>query len=173
MFFKKHSKKEKPVQITKEEFGDYVLSKFILKSGEDVDAFFNEFNKENSVIDYLTFLRYHLFLAQKILEKRYSSNDAKKIIFSAINGIIDMLNFFPDENKGKAKEGFKAQYSFFVEDFDIDITNENDMHKLTKCFLEEWKVEDTFQSHHYVLMSFMLFMEYHTNDILTNVFELI
>lgn len=173
MFFKRKPKKQEPVRITKEQFGDYVLSKFILKSGEKVDDFFNEFNKEGNVSDYMTYLQYHLFLTQKILETRHSKDDSTKMVLSAINGIVDMLSFFPNENKEKAKEVFKNKYSDFVEGFDADITNEHDMHELTKSFLKEWKVEDIFQNHQYVFATFMLFVKYHTNSILTNAFELI
>ena len=173
MFFKRKSKKQEPVRITKEQFGDYVLSKFVLKSGENVDDFFNEFNKKSNVSDYMTYLRYHLFLSQKILETRYLEDDSIKIVLSAINGIVDMLNFFPEQNKEKAKEVFKNQYSDFVVNFDLDITKEKDIHELTKNFLEEWEIDDNFLNHQYVFAAFSLFIKYHSNSILTDAFELV
>lgn len=156
------------LELTQEIYGERILSRFILKSGERIDELFASFEKEPRIIDYFNYLWFLLFIAQKILEQKYSATFVQPIINSTINSIIDRSNIIEQPQKGEAKEAFIKCYWDLFDDNTIDIYSEAGMHELVNLFQSDIEMGKDFLGHLSIFTDFSGFIIHHTKDILND-----
>ena len=167
--------RKKAVKLSKEAYGEVILSRFILTSG---NRFFElsqdlDLNEENQSYSYFCFLQYLLYLSQKILEQKYPISDVSITIDSAINGIVDLLDSVKLDDKSEVKTLMKNHYLDFLVEESINIFEEIGMHELVNLFEENLEIEHSFQSHFRIFTEFTLFIKYHAGDILNDKIELV
>ena len=160
MFFKKK------YRIDKVLYGQRILSRHILTSGQRYFDSINELDIEFSFYHYTFYLQYLLFISGRILNTKYSSFDVSLIIHNAIIGIVDLLDDIDVASKPQLKDTLNETYKNIVDNDEINIFSDDDMHKLTDCFLDNCKYEKIFTNHLHFYLEFTLFIKYHTADIL-------
>lgn len=162
MFFKKRKNK-----ISMEAFGERILSKFILTSGDRFFELAEDLNK-NDFFDYLLYIQYLLYISQKILELKYTQNDVKRIINASINGIVDLFDTIDSSMKLEFKKHFKEGYIELFDDINLDIFKEELMHELVTYFENDLNLEPNALNHQLIFVDFTLFIKYHASDILND-----
>lgn len=170
------NKINKPIQkeqkeISKELFGERILSRMLLKSAEKCPGLFNELGIDMELVHYLLYLEYLLFLSKKILEQRYSNTDVGVITYSAINGLIDFMDNVPTYKKDKVKKVFEkmyAEFEIYSEQICGDIGSEKCLKNLTTSFLSALGINNGLLEHTRVFTELSGFIVYHTNDILND-----
>ena len=169
MLFKNIFNREKQNEISKEEFGERILSRIILLTGENSKEVFEKLEKELTFGDYLIYLQYHLFLAQKILEERYYLCDVQEIIDATIIGLIEFSNVIAVDKKDEVKQMFKEWYvetSDYLKD--IDIHEKQGLQELVTCFMQDTNIPKDFYYNLDIWLQFSGFIIHHTNDILND-----
>ena len=156
------------MELTQELYGERILSQFILKSGENIDELFASFEKEPRIIDYFNYLWFLLFIAQKILEQKYSAAFVKPIINSTISSIIDCSNIVEQSKKEEIKETFIKYYRDLFDDYSVDIYSETGMHELVDLFQSDIEMGKDFLGHLSIFTDFSGFIIHHTKDILND-----
>lgn len=156
------------LELTQELYGERILSRFILKSGENINELFASFEKEPRIIDYFNYLWFLLFIAQKILEQKYPAAFVKPIINSTISGIIDCSNIIEQPKKEEAKETFIKYYWDLFDDYSVDIYSETGMHELVNLFQSDIEMGKDFLGHLSIFTDFSGFIIHHTKDILND-----
>ena len=163
-------KKKKP-EISKEMFGQRVLSRMLLTSAQQSPALFEELGVEMTFNHYLLYLEYLLFLSKKILSQRYSATGVDRIINATIYGLIDFIDAVPSDKKDEVKSVFWAMYHDFEkmsEKICSDIGSEHGLRNLSNSFLASCGVEKDFLGNMLVFTYLSGFVIHHTNDILND-----
>lgn len=162
------SEKDKRITLTKKDFGKAVLSYIVIQHGNNFEKLLQELEKEEDFIfiEYLTYLRYIVYISEKILENRFSTVDACEIAVSSFDGIVEYLDLIADDKKGAIAEIMKKQYLSFKEDIDYGIYSEAELHSLVDAFLEDIDVGKDFSYHFTFFTDFSLYIAHHANTIL-------
>ncbi|MBQ9975869.1 MAG: hypothetical protein IJP16_05100 [Clostridia bacterium] len=169
-------KKKAQNVITKELFGERILSRFILQSGTNCTDIFEALGEEPTFAHYLIYLQYLLYLSSKILEQKYSECEVDTIIDSAIDGLFDFMDCVPTHKKPEAKKTTKEHYFDFKETLELlcsNINDENTIHKISDDFIEYFQINHTSQNHFLIFTEFSLFVIHHTQDILNDNIQLV
>ncbi len=167
-------KKKKP-KISKEIFGEVVLSQTLLLSAQKCPSLLEELGVDLSFERYLHYLEYHIFLMSKILEQNHSVSDIQRMRDYAINGVIDNLEFIPEKVKDETKCLLKDLYytsSDYFENICSDIYSELGLKKLSDSFIEDCGANKGLLSNVQVFAHFSSYITYHTSDILNDKIEL-
>ena len=167
-------KKKKP-RISKEQFGEIVLSQTLLLSAQQCPSLLEELGVDVSFERYLHYLEYHIFLMSKILEQKHSDSDIKTMRNSAINGVIENLEFIPEKVKNETKSFLKDLYntsSDYFENICSDIGSESGLKKLADSFIEDCGANKGLLSNVMVFAHFSKYIIFHTSDILNDKIEL-
>ena len=168
--------KKRKTEISKEMFGQRVLSRMLLISAKQSPDLFEELGVEMTFTHYLLYLEYLLFLSKKILSQRYSASSVDRIINATIYGLIDFMDAVPADKKDEAKSMFWTMYHDFdemSEEICGDIGSEYGLRNLADSFLVSCGKEKCFLGHMSVFTHFSGFMIHHTSDILNDEIVLI
>ena len=163
-------KKKKP-EISKEMFGQRVLSRMLLTSAKQSPDLFEELGIEMTFTHYLLYLEYLLFLSKKILFQRYSATDVERIINATIYGLIDFMDVVPSDKKDEVKSMFWAMYYDFEkisEEICSDIGSEYGLQNLAESFLASCGVGKDTLGNMLVFTHLSGFVIHHTGDILND-----
>ena len=170
MLFGNLFKKKKP-EISKEAFGERVLSRMLLTTAKQSPDVFEELGVEMTFTHYLLYLEYLLFLSKKILSQRYSVVGVSRIINATIYGLVDFMDNVPSNKKDEVKHLFWSMYNEFEkmsEEICEDIRSEQGLHNLADSFLVSCGIEKCFLGHMSVFIHLSGFVLHHTGDILNN-----
>ena len=165
-FFKKKKK-----EISKELFGERILSRMLLTSAQKSPDLFEEFGIPMEFTHYLYYLEYLLFLAGKILEQRYPVADVKIITYSTIEGLVDFMDVVPADKKNDVKKIFGemyAEFAIYSEEICSDIGSKQGLKNLADSFLVGLGMEKGLLENVRVFTELSGFVVYHTNDILND-----
>lgn len=165
-FFKKKKK-----EISKELFGERVLSRMLLTTAEQSYTLFEELNTEMTLGNYMFFLQYLLFIARKILEQRYSDEVVYAITRSAIAGMVSFMDVIPTNKKEEMTDLFLKMYTEvedYAEEICSDIGSKNGLKNLSKAFLEDCGLENGLLENLHIFTFFSEFIIHHVNDILND-----
>lgn len=169
MTFESVMNQDQPSIMNKEVYGYGILSRIILMTSNNCYDVFEKLEKPLTFSDYLIFLQYHLFIAQKILETRYNMCDIQSIMTLALVGIVDYSDIIPYENKNDCKDMISEWYAETADYLkDIDIYDKQGLEKLADCFLQDCKMHKDIHSHLSIFLLFSSFVIHHTNDILND-----
>ncbi len=160
---------KKKVKVSKKEFGELALSGMLLISAKKSPDLFEELNVEMKAIHYLIYLEYLLFIAEKILEQRFSSTEIEIIIDSTIDGLIKFMDILPDDKKEEANRKFREMYTeseTYFEEICSDIGSENGLKNLASAFLEDCGIGKDLFAHMRVFAEFSTLIIYHSESIL-------
>lgn len=163
--------KKKKKEISKALFGERVLSRMLLTSGKKCPELLEELGANVSFTNYLLYLQYHLFLAGKILEQRYTVADVELISNATINGLIDFIDSIPSDKKVEAKKMLHEMYqevSDCAEEICSDFGSENGLKSLADAFIEDCGASKGLSSNMLVFTHFSEFIIYHTSDVLND-----
>lgn len=163
--------KKKKKEISKEQFGERVLSRMLLLSAKKSPDLFEELGVEMSFTNYLLYLQYHLFLAEKTLELRYPASVIRVIADSTINGLIDFMDSVPAGQKSECKKLLKEMYAEvkdYAQEICSDIGSERGLKTLADTFIEDCGANKGLLSNVLVFTHFSEFVIHHTSDILND-----
>lgn len=163
--------RKKKKEISKELFGERVLSKMLLISAQNSPGLFEELGIEMTFTHYLLYLEYLLFLSKKILSQRYTTTDINRIINATIYGLIDLMDNVPSDKKDEVKRLFWSMYTVFdemSEEICRDIGSERGIRNLADSFLESCGKEKCLFGHMTLFVHLSGFVIHHTNDILND-----
>ena len=175
MFFGNLFKKKKK-EISKEMFGERILSRMLLTTAKQSPDLYEELGVEMTFTHYLFYLEYLLFLSKKILSQRYSASGVNRIINATIYGLIDFMDNVPAAKKDEVKSLFWAMYADFdkmSEEICKDISSERDLRNLAHSFLSGCGKEKDFSGHMMVFAHLSSFIIHHSKDILTDEIEIL
>ena len=175
MLFGKLFKKKKQ-EISKELFGERVLSRMLLTTAKQSPDLFEELGVEMTFTHYLLYLEYLLFLSKKILSQRYSVSGVNRIINATIYGLIDFMDNVPANKKDEVKSVFWSMYNDFEkmsEEICGDISSERGLQNLADSFLVSCGKEKCLFGHMAVFAHLSGFVIHHTSDILNDEIELL
>ena len=168
--------KKKKKEIRKALFGESVLSYLLLVSGQKSPELLEELGAERSFTNYLIYLQYHLFLAEKILEQRYSAVDINIIVSATINGLIASMDNIPENKKTEVKSMLREMYREvreYANEICGDIGSERGLKNLADAFIEDCGASKGLLSNMLVFGHFSAFVIHHTSDILNDEIVLI
>ena len=163
--------KKRKTEISKEMFGQRVLSRMLLTSAKQSPDLFEELGVEMTFTHYLLYLEYLLFLSKKILSQRYSESGVDRIINATIYGLIDFMDAVPADKKDEVKSLFWAMYHEFEEMSEkicSDIGSEHGLRNLAASFLESCDKGKDLLGNMLVFAHFSGFVIHHTSDILND-----
>lgn len=171
MWFKKQKGKNEKVQMSKEDFGRVVLAYMLVQNADNQIKQFDEMAIKVTYMNYLVYISYLLFLSRKILEQRFSKNDARIIVSSAVSGLFEYMDEIPKEKKPEGIRLFKELHTendSYLEDACADLGSEQGLKDLTSSFLRDCGAEKGFYNHLSAFTMFSGFIIHHTNDILND-----
>ncbi len=163
--------KKKKQEISKELFGERILSRMLLTTAKQSPDLFEELGVEMTFTHYLLYLEYLLFLSKKILSQRYSATGVSRIINATIYGLIDFMDNVPANKKDEVKSLFWSMYNEFErmsEEICEDIGSERGLRNLADSFLVSCGKEKCLFGHMTVFSHLSGFVIHHTSDILNN-----
>lgn len=165
-FFKKKKK-----EISKELFGERVLSRMLLTTADQSYSLFEELNVEMTFGNYMFCLEYLLFLTSKILEQQHTFTDVKIITQSAIDGLIIFMDTIPNEKKNEMTVLFREMYNEiekYANEICGDIGSEQELKNLSKAFLEDCGLQNGMLENLHIFLFFSGFIIHHSSDILND-----
>ena len=168
MFFSNIFKKKKRLKLSKELYGEVLLSHIILFNAQNFSEFAEDICVEDSFSNYLLYLIYHLYLTENILAQRYSSSDIQNIITSTIKGLSKNTNVVsPDKT-----DSFFIFLSELYEEVKvcsellcINIFTEYGIKSLADCFIEDCGADKGAVNNLHVSVQFSSFIIHHTKSI--------
>ena len=172
--FKK--KENKKIELSKEEFGKLALSRLLLTNAQNSPDLFKELNMEIDFIHYLLYLEFILFISKKLLEEKYSSQDADVIINSTIDGITLFMANIPDETRDDVNKHFRKMFAEFEEDCkstNCDVYSEQGLRNLATSFLEWCGIEHCILGHTLVFTHLSSFIIHHLGGVIGSDFTII
>lgn len=163
--------KKKKMEISKEMFGQRVLSRMLLTSAEQSPSLFEELGVEMTFSHYLLYLEYLIFISKKILSQKYSATGVDRIINATIYGLIDYIDVVPFDKKDEVKSLFWKMYHDFenmADEICSDIGSEYGLRNLAKSFLESCDVEKGILENMLLFTHLSGFVIHHTSDLLND-----
>ncbi len=163
-------KKKKP-EISKELYGERVLSRILLKCAEKSPDLFDELGIKMEFTHYLLYIEYLLFLAEKIMAQRYSASTIRVIANCTIDGLVDYMDIVPTPQKGNCKRLLHQMYQevrSYSEEICTDISSKRGLKNLSEAFLKDCGGEKELVGDLLVFTDFTGFIIYHTSDILND-----
>jgi len=162
-----NKKKDKPITISKTEYGKTVLSYIVTRHGNNFDNLLKDIGKEKCSSDYLIYLQYMVYISEKILESKYSSADAYEIALASFDGIVEYFEV-DDETRITMAKHLKDWYMSLKEFIKFGIYEEKELKSLVDAFLEDINVSNGFFAHMTVFVYFSSYIIYHSSSILNN-----
>lgn len=163
--------KKKKQEISKEMFGEKILSRMLLTTAKQSPDLFEELGVEMTFTHYLLYLEYLLFLSKKILAQRYPATGVARIINATIYGLIDYMDNVPADKKDEVKSLFRSMYNDFdrmSEEICNDIGSERGLRNLADSFIVSCGKEKCTFGHMTVFTHLSGFVIHHTSDILND-----